>query len=96
MNLSSNERAAKLVFNLFDTDKSGLIHAHKLQTISEKIGCEFKKNEAKMIIKNCGSKQQKAITFENFLKVMDNHQMKQIEINVDQADAVENDYLSYL
>ena len=92
MNLSSNERTAKLVFNLFDTDKSGLIHAHKLQQISEQIGQEFKSNEAKMIIKNCGTKQQKAITFENFMKVMDNHQMKRVEIEVDQADAEMNDY----
>ena len=66
MNLRSNERSAKLVFNLFDTDKTGLIHAHKIRKVSEQLGLELSNQQIQSIVHTCGSQQHKAITFENF------------------------------
>ena len=96
MNLRSNEHSARLVFNLFDTDKSGLLHTHKIHKISEQIGAGLKMDQIKSIVESCGSREHKAITFENFMKMLDNHQMKRVEINVEQADTQANEYNNFL
>ena len=74
MNLRTNENSARLVFDLFDTDKKGIIHAHKIYKTSQQIGMHLKMDEIKSIINNCGSRRANVISFDNFMEVLRKHQ----------------------
>ena len=69
MNLPNTKKHAGLIFNIFDNDKSGAIHAYNIANVSRNLGNELPLDEIHGIMNRC-SQNRKAITLSNFMTVI--------------------------
>ena len=69
MNLKNTKQQATLLFNIFDNDNSGAIHAYNIKNVSRSLGKELSLDQIHGIIDKC-SADKKKITLSNFRTIM--------------------------
>ena len=69
MNLPNTKKHAGLIFNIFDNDNSGTIHAYNIANVSRTLGNELPLDEIHSIMNKC-SQDRKVITLSNFMTVI--------------------------
>ena len=69
LNVRKTKKDIKLMFDIFDVDKTGLISREDLHYIAKQVGIVFTKRDTNDIIYNCSSNN-KGLSFEEFFLVM--------------------------
>ena len=69
MNLSNSRQQAKIIFDIFDLDKTGFISAHNITHVTRRLGNELSMDEVNSIIAKCSSNHS-LISLEDFMQVM--------------------------
>ena len=80
MNLRNTKQQATLLFNVFDNDKSGAIHAYNIKNVSRSLGKELSLDQIHSIIEKCSSDKKK-ITLSNFRTIMSYKRTGEIRSN---------------